>query len=74
MKTAIQEMLEWTRSTFPMDLDTPRMIEDKIKSLIKKEKEQIMDAYWQGAEDIINTDMTLGEQFEEYYKEFYINK
>ena len=44
-KTAMQEMLEWTRKTFPMDLDTPRMIEDKIESLLAKEREQIEDAY-----------------------------
>ena len=39
-KTAMQELLEWVRKTFPMDLDTPRMIEDKIESLLPKEKEQ----------------------------------
>ena len=44
-KTAMQEMLEWTRKTFPMDLDTPRMIEDKIESLLVVEREQIEDAY-----------------------------
>ena len=41
----MQEMLEWTRKTFPMDLDTPRMIEEKIESLLVKEREQIEDAY-----------------------------
>lgn len=41
----MQEMLEWTRKTFPMDLDTPRMIEDKIESLLVVEREQIEDAY-----------------------------
>jgi hypothetical protein len=44
-KTAMQEMLEWTRKTFPMDLDTPRMIEAKIESLLKVEQEQIAKAY-----------------------------
>lgn len=44
-RTAMQEMLEWTRKTFPMDLDTPRMIEEKIESLLVKEREQIEDAY-----------------------------
>ena len=39
-KTAMQELLEWVRKTLPMDLDTPRMIEDKIESLLPKEKEQ----------------------------------
>lgn len=41
----MQEMLEWTRRTFPMDLDTPSMIEEKIESLLVKEREQIEDAY-----------------------------
>ena len=50
MKTAMQEMLEWTRKTFPMDLDTPRMIEDKIESLLEKEKEQIADAFSKGVD------------------------
>jgi hypothetical protein len=43
-KTAMQQMLEWTRKTFPMDLDTPKMIEDKIESLLKVEEQQIKDA------------------------------
>ena len=53
-KTAMQEMLEWTRRTFPMDLDTPRMIEDKIESLMAKEKEQINNGYFQGLIDGMN--------------------
>jgi hypothetical protein len=44
-KTAMQELLEWVRKTLPMDLDTPRMIEDKIESLLKVEQEQIAKAY-----------------------------
>ena len=47
-KTAMQEMLEWTRRTLPMDLDTPRMIEAKIESLLAMEKEQIVRAYNSG--------------------------
>jgi hypothetical protein len=39
MKTPMQELLEWVRATLPMDLDTPRMIEEKIESLLEKEKE-----------------------------------
>ena len=44
-KTAMQELLEWTRNTLPMDLDTPKMIEEKIESLLVVEREQIEDAY-----------------------------
>ncbi len=41
--TAMNEMLEWVRATLPMDLDWPRMIEDKIESLLEKEKQQMVD-------------------------------
>ena len=50
MKTSMQELLEWVRATLPMDLDTPQMIEQKIESLLEKEKEQIMDAYMEGGD------------------------
>ena len=39
MKTPMQELLEWVRATLPMDLDRPRLIEEKIESLLEKEKE-----------------------------------
>jgi len=39
----MQELLEWVRATLPMDLDTPRMIEEKIESLLEKEKEVMQD-------------------------------
>ena len=39
MKTPMQELLEWVRATLPMDLDTPRIIEQKIESMLEKEKE-----------------------------------
>ena len=39
MKTPMQELLEWVRATLPMDLDTPRLIEEKIESMLEKEKE-----------------------------------
>jgi len=40
-QTALTELLQWVRSTLPMDLDTPRLIEEKIESLLPKEKEQL---------------------------------
>ena len=43
MKTTMQELLEWVRATLPMDLDTPRLIEEKIESMLEKEKEQIVE-------------------------------
>ena len=39
----MQELLEWVRATLPMDLDTPRLIEEKIESMLEKEKEQIVE-------------------------------
>ena len=43
MKTPMQKMLEWVRATLPMDLDTSRMIEEKIESMLEKEKETMVD-------------------------------
>jgi len=68
--TAMQELLEWVRKTLPMDLDTPRMIEDKIESLLEVEEKQIRDAW---------TDGCIGELYElnayytseKYYNETY---
>jgi len=80
--TAMQQMLEWVRKTFPMDLDTPRMIEAKIESLLKVEKEQIKDArdsYINQISDEINDMLIYGEvrhkelTSEEYYNETYAN-
>ena len=35
----MQELLEWVRATLPMDLDTPRLIEQKIESMLEKEED-----------------------------------
>jgi hypothetical protein len=81
-KTAMQEMLEWTRKTFPMDLDTPRMIEAKIESLLEKEKEQIIDARangfmssaegWNGEIPCMKwSELVRETKCEEYYNETY---
>ena len=43
MNTPVQKMLEWVRATLPMDLDTSRMIEEKIESMLEKEKETMVD-------------------------------
>jgi hypothetical protein len=84
-KTAMQQMLEWVRKTLPMDLDTPRMIEAKIESLLKVEKEQIKNACeegfmwsaegWNGEmlEYYKDGNETLELHKEEYYNETYAN-
>ena len=68
MKTPMQELLEWVRATRPMDLDTPRMIEEKIESMLEKEKEVIMDAYIFGIQD----EYVIGSQ--RYYNETFNTK
>ena len=39
----MQEMLEWVRVTLPMDLDTPRLIEEKVISMLEKEEEVLIE-------------------------------
>ena len=68
MKTPMQEMLEWVRATLPMDLDWPIMIEQKIESMLEKEKEVIMDAYIFGIQD----EYVIGSQT--YYNETFNTK
>jgi hypothetical protein len=72
-KTAMQELLEWVRKTLPMDLDTPRMIEDKIESLLKVEKEQIKDAFVECWKSNVQEGIECKLSAEEYYNETYGN-
>ena len=73
-QTAMNELLLWVRKTLPMDLDYPRMIEDKIESLILKEKEQIKVSYGVGHNDgcayMTNNKPDFEDQ-EQYYNETY---
>jgi len=70
MKTPMQEMLEWVRATLPMDLDTSIMIEEKVKSLIPKEKEVIENAYCDGGD----WDEVPQPRFENYYNAHFKTK
>jgi hypothetical protein len=54
-------MLEWVRATLPMDLDTSILIEEKVISMLEKEKEQIINAY-----EVSHISMMTAEQ---YYNE-----
>ena len=54
MKTPMQEMLEWVRVTLPMDLETPQMIEQKIESMLEKEKEIMCEFADEFARECIN--------------------
>lgn len=51
-QTALMDLLQWLRETLPMDLDTPRMIEEQIENLMHKEKRIIMLAYMNGQENL----------------------
>jgi len=52
-QTPMQELLQWVRSTMPMDLDLPIMLENKIESFIPKEREVIRSAYMDGQDDVL---------------------
>ena len=68
----MQEILEWVRATLPMDLDTPRLIEEKIESLLEKEKEVIIKANRDGIDMVVGRKyFILGEQ---YYNETFNTK
>ena len=73
MKTAMQEMLEWVRATLPMDLDTSILIEQKIQSLLEKEREQILEANSEGQylNSISLTKRMCLDNAEQYYNEIY---
>ena len=72
----MQELLEWVRATLPMDLDTSRMIEAKIESMLEKEKEVIMDAYIEGQRvfDKFPHTQWTNDQAEQYYNETFNTK
>ncbi len=67
--TAMQEMLEWVRATMPMDLDAVMLIEEKIKSLMEKEKMQIINARIDG-----DTWSTAIKEMRTTYAELYYNE
>ena len=69
MKTPMQELLEWVRATLPMDLDTSRLIEQKIMSMLEKEKEVMYDAWLVAISNFRNDTF-----FEEYYNETFNTK
>jgi hypothetical protein len=75
--TPMQEMLEWVRATLPMDLDWPMLIEEKVKSLIPKEKEVMYRAYkshrpitmMDGSNKEVVDGVHMKYKFEQYYNE-----
>jgi len=67
MKTPMQELLEWIRTTLPMDLETPRMIEQKIESMLEKEREIICNAFSDARHGAVESRWTAEEYFEETF-------
>jgi hypothetical protein len=65
-QTPMQELLEWVRTTLPMDLETPQMIEQKIKSMLDKEKNLIADA-WEDGASMMNTIIDGDEYYNETF-------
>ena len=64
----MQELLEWVRATLPMDLDTPRLIEEKIESMLEKEKDMIENVYVEGYSDGFNVFYFNNDYYNETFK------
>jgi len=76
MKTAIQELIEWFYNRAEYDKTSEGYeIMEKAKGLLEKEKEQIINAHfegWSDAYDYIYSDSnTEARQAEDYYNETY---
>ena len=71
MKTAMQELMRFVDS-FQEEAIHPRILRVKIKELLEKEKEQIIDAYHKGG--YLLTKKPYGvfvKEVEEYYNQTY---
>jgi hypothetical protein len=71
MKTPMQELIQ-TLKEMQESLDPYGLHEaiEMAESMLEKEKEQIMDAYWDGGQDIPSTQ----ERCEQYYNETFKTK
>ena len=67
-------MLEWVRATLPMDLDWPMLIEEKVKSLIQKEKEAMCGIYDDAIAQFDPTYTGQEKYGEQYYNETFNTK
>ena len=69
MKTPMQELLEWVRATLPMDLDTARLIEEKVISMLEKEKEAMCEFAWEYERDCrINLERSIEKCWDKIFK------
>ena len=65
----MQEMLEWVRVTLPMDLDTARLIEEKVISMLEKEKEAMCEFAWEYERDCrINLERSIEKCWDKIFK------
>ena len=81
MKTPMQEMLEWVRVTLPMDLDTARLIEEKVISMLEKEKEVMCEFAFNCGDEIKDQNnwrsprnLTNYEVIQDFYNETFNTK
>jgi hypothetical protein len=72
MKTAMQELIKWIDNDFRKQSTIPtiQQLKNKAEYLLEKEKEQIMNAYWEGGQDVPTHNSTV----EEYYNQTYNQK
>jgi hypothetical protein len=69
MKTAMQELLDDIQKYIKVDWPMNKSIRNSINKALEKEKEQIINTYWDAyKEGQISSDVTA----EEYYNEKYL--
>ena len=69
MKTAMQELIDYLKNTHPFYIHTKDDVIKLLELYIEKEKEQIINTYWDAyKEGQISSDVTA----EEYYNEKYL--
>lgn len=66
MKTAMQELLDELKE-YQLEFNIPIEVIDMCESQLNVEKEQIMNAYWEGGQDVPTHNSTV----EEYYNQTY---
>lgn len=71
-QTAMTQLLQWIRKSFPMDMDTPQIIESQIESLLEIERNQIIIAAARGY--LIGEDETFPLEAAKEYGEQYYNE
>jgi hypothetical protein len=76
MKTAIQELMDWANQYKGQMISADQVVL-QAHNLLKKEKEQIMDAHlegWSDAYDYLKSDSNdQARQAEDYYNQTYNN-